>query len=520
MAARTPQARLDGPGDPLRRTLVNIGWSVAGILVPTVFTLWITPRVVRGLGADSYGLVIMAMTTIGFLALLEMGVSAAAVRDMSRARTAEDPAEGRSIFATVLAFYSAVGAVGALGLYLVGPWLVGSVFRVPVGLEDQARGALALAAVGLFINLVTTPFNAFLRAAERFDVSSRILIVTGALGSLGALFFASRGDMLGVLRAQVAASVLAWWAMAWACRRIDPARIAPGRPSWAVLHSMGAYASWAFASQLFYAGSQYSGRIVIAAALGTTDLAYFSIPLTLAQRVQQLTGAASQFMFPRVVALGADQESVVTLYRRSWKIMVAVGLSICLPMAAAASPLLGSWLGPAFQKASTMPLIILATFFGFAVMGHAINGTLLGLGDSRSHAILEGTHAVLHLGLALPLGKLMGLSGIALAFGLSYGVVAWGHHIVLRRVGSGASKGLLRGLLMLPTATLPGVLVAGLLAPLLARFGVLGPLFAIGLGTCATWAFIFARPHWFLGDDADILRELLARIRQRLPGLR
>ena len=65
-----------------------------------------------------------------------------------------------------------------------------------------------------------------------------------------------------------------------------------------------------------------------------------------------------------------------------------------------------------------------------------------------------------------------------------------------------------------------GVLVAGQLAPLLARFGVLGPLFAIGLGTCATWAFIFARPHWFLGDDADILRELLARIRQRLPGLR
>ncbi len=500
----------------LRHTLLNIGWSVAAVLVPTILTLWITPQVVRGLGTERYGIVILAMTTIGFLALLELGVSAAAVRDMARARTTADPEEGRRIFATVLSFYTCVGGVAALSLHLVGPWLIGSVFKVPPGLESEARSALSLAAIGLFINLVSPPFNGYLRAAERFDITSRVSIVTGAIGSFGAWYFARHMDLLGVLQAQVGTSALGWAAMVWSARRIDPARIAFARPSWQVLQNMGSYASWAFASQIFYAISQYSGRLIIAAALGTSNLAYFSIPLTLVQRVQQVTGAASQFLFPRVVSLGNDDSAVATLYRRSWKITVAVGLSICLPLAAAGGPLLRAWLGVTFEEASSSSLVILAVFFGFALMQHAVNGTLLGVGDARAHALLEGGHSILHLGLAVPLGKLLGLPGVALAFGISYCVVAVGHWVIQRKLGPEANSGLARGLLMLPAAALPGTLLAWLIAPWLVRFGVLGPLTAVGLGALATWAFILARPDWFLGQEGALLSDLVARTQAKL----
>jgi len=500
--------------------LLNIGWSVAGVLVPVGLTMWITPRVVHGLGTDRYGLVVLAMTTIGFLSMLELGVTAAAVRDMARARAAPDPSEGRRIFATVLAFYGCVGACGALGLYLVGPALVGSVFKVPAGLEAEARSALALAAAGLFINLLCPPFNAFLRAAERFDVTSRVAIVTGALGSMGAWYFAIRGDVLGVLTAQLAASALSWAALAWAARRVDPQRIAWARPSWQVLRGMGRYASWAFVSQFFYSASQYSGRLAIAAALGTTNLAYFSLPLTLVQRIEQITGAASQFLFPRVVALGQDEMAVATLYRRACKIVIAVGLSICLPLAAAAHPLLLAWLGADFARASTSSLVILAAFFGFAVLGHANSGTLLGLGDSRTHALLQGTQAAIGLVLTLALGRWFGLPGVALAFCLSYASVGVGHRIVRRRLGPASGRGVVRGLALLPLAALPGALLAGVTAPLTVRFGVLGPLAAVGIGTAVTWAIIVLRPTWFLGEDGSLITELVDRVRRRWPLLR
>ena len=279
--------------DSQSHTRKQVLWSILGYAFPALSSLFLTPFVVRGLGEVRYGLFLLCMTTIGFLSVLELGLAGAAVHELARARADEHPETGREVFSTVLALFVVLACVGAATLLIGADVAVERIFKIAEGDRADALICLRLAAAGLFFNLAMVPFVSFIRAAERFDVQSKIGMCVSVFSGLGTFWRGSQGDLIGALLFPLTGSLITATSLAIACRRVDPTRATLTLPSRAVLHDLWRFASFQLLSRICGAVGQEIGKLVLASRYGTGQLTWFSVPFTLMQRVQRLLGTAS-----------------------------------------------------------------------------------------------------------------------------------------------------------------------------------------------------------------------------------
>ena len=512
----------------MSRDRVQIAWSISGYLVPAVASLFLLPITVRGLGEARYGLFALAMTTLGFLALLDLGLGAAGLRELAVARSQGDAQSSRRVFWTLVTFYTAVGSVAGSFVWAAAPWLVRHAFTVPAGLDGTAESALRAAAVGLVLNLWLPPWFAALRVAERLDVQNRIGIVSSIAASGLAAWRGAAGDLAGVLISQVAVSAATLLATMLAARRADPLHTGWERPQGHVLRGMAAFAGWQLAGQVSASIGAYAGRFVLASRFGPGDLTVYHVPYTLGQRIQRVLEAATRLLLPRVASLVAsgNRDSAAAACRRALKWTLLFGFSLCVPLAVLAEPVLNAWMGADFGARATPALRIVALGFAAGAPGVVYSAVLLGAGRAREVFWMESGLTAVNVVLLWPLSVAFGVTGVALSFLLGWSALVIGAVAVRAEFGPAASRGAVRtalgaaataacaSLLLLPAAHWAG------------RVGVLGPLAVLGAATAmtlaaaATWPALFGEDRDLAHELRDLARSALSTLRRRLGGSR
>ncbi len=484
-------------------------WSAAGFLFPALSSIFLTPYVIRGLGDARYGLFLVAMTTIGFLSLLELGLASAAVHTLTTARAGKGVASTQATFWTVTAIFAGLGAFGGLGLFAGHEWVVDRVFQVAASERQDALFCIQLAALGLGTNLLVVPCLAWLGACERFDLQSKAGIVTNVLATLGAVWRGAEGDLRGALWFQIGGAVASLLALGATVAWLSATELRPTRPTWAVTQALWRFASYQMLSRIAGGVGQQIGKLVLTATLGPAQLAWFASPFSMMQRVQGLLGAAAGVMFPQTARLTAagDDEAVRVAFRRGQKVLVPLAAILCLPFAFCAEPFLRAWISPEFAARATLPMQVSA--LAFAVSGAGVGQVNLLLGRGRSQAVfrLELTHVVVHTALLWPLTLRFGATGAALAFAAGWVALAVGEVGVRGEIGPDGSRGLLRVIAVTAFACLGSGLLVRPLAEAATPLGVLGPLACCGLASLASLAVLASWPGVF-GEDEAIAAEL------------
>jgi O-antigen/teichoic acid export membrane protein len=82
------------------------------------------PVIVRGLGVERFGVLVLAWTLLGYLAVFDLGVGRATVRFAAQRLAGRDDAGFRSVVWTSLAVNAALGVLGGVLLALATPLLV------------------------------------------------------------------------------------------------------------------------------------------------------------------------------------------------------------------------------------------------------------------------------------------------------------------------------------------------------------------------------------------------------------
>ena len=504
----------------MSETRRQVAWSAAGFLFPALAAIFLTPWVIRGLGDARYGLFLVAMTTIGFLSLLELGLASAAVHELATARQGKGAAPVPVVFWTVTAIFGGIGLISASGLFALHAWVVDAIFTIEPALRDDALFCVQLAALGLGTNLWIVPFVSWLRAIERFDLQSKVGIATNIVATLGSVWRGAAGDLQGAIWVQMGVSVVSLVMMAAIAVRLTPAELAPSRPSWAVASSLWRFAAYQMLSRLAGGVGQHVGKLVLAANLGAAQLAWFSTPFSMMQRVQGLLGSAAGIAFPQTARLSAlgDDEAVCTSFRRGQKVLIPLAAAICLPFAFCAEPFLQAWISPEFAGHATLPLQVSALAFALSGPGIGYVNVLLGRGRSKAVFRLEVSHVLVHTALLWPLTDQLGAAGAALAYACGWVAIVVGEWAVRAELGAEASRGVGKVVVATLVASLLSGLAVAPLAPWMVRFGVLGPLACCGLATALTLGALVQVPGLF-GEDqaiADDLRGLPGRLVARV----
>ena len=117
---------------PGRRSLAgNTLWNLFGNCFPVVVAVVCLPILKRGLGTERLGIISLAWVVIGYFSLFDLGLSRALTK-----LVAERIGQGRqpeipSLVWTSLFLMTGLGLVGSLLTFLLAPYLVERLLKVP-----------------------------------------------------------------------------------------------------------------------------------------------------------------------------------------------------------------------------------------------------------------------------------------------------------------------------------------------------------------------------------------------------
>src|ERR1035437_2787972 len=127
----------------------NTALNLAGQAVPIAVALVSIPWLIRGLGADRFGVLTLAWAAIGYFGLVDLGLGRALTHAVAIRLGSNREDELESVGWTGLVLMFVLGAAGGLMLAMATPWLVTSLLRIPPELRNEGAISFYLLAASL-----------------------------------------------------------------------------------------------------------------------------------------------------------------------------------------------------------------------------------------------------------------------------------------------------------------------------------------------------------------------------------
>ena len=151
----------------LTRVHRGVALNLLGWGVPAVAALLLVPQLLHGYGESRFGLLAIAWSAVGYLGLLDLGLSKALAQ-----RVAVLHGEGRPAFAATslrvaLDVVLPIATLGAITAWILSPWFIGSVLSVPTELQPEGTRALRFFALAVPATVLTAVFRGVLEGQRR-----------------------------------------------------------------------------------------------------------------------------------------------------------------------------------------------------------------------------------------------------------------------------------------------------------------------------------------------------------------
>ena len=399
-----------------RDSASNATYGLIEYITQPVLIVLSAPFLVSRLGFDQYGIWMLVNAFTGTVGIFHVGLGDATIKYISAYRGKNDPAGVRRILSGTLALSVLFGCLAAVSLYFAAPLLVEHVFKIAPEHYVEATRAIEAGSLVLFLQAIYQVFASALKAYEAFGPPSKIAVFVKSGTILGAVVLVACGlGIVAILFLTAGFTLMGIVAQAVATARILDVRSfwpVMDRRSWKEVLGFGCY-SWV-QNAAGVAFSQ-SDRLLIAAMLGTTPLAYYTLCVQIAQQVHGLATGAFGFLFPHISARQESGKSLAVrrVFRLAVLVNVAFAVALALPLVIFGRKILALWMGSAFAAHAHVVLAVLAIAFCALSVNVAPHFTLLGLGKVRFVSLMNVFGGVLSLGAAALLIPPFGLLGAA-----------------------------------------------------------------------------------------------------------
>lgn len=408
-----------------RDGLINSSASIISGLVGIV----LVPIMLRGLGAENYGLLIVASIVSGMAMTIDVGVGFSVTREIAATSRSGASEETVRFVRTAAVTYVALGLLGSLVIGGLGQplsnWL-----KLSAQALTNARTVFVLIAISHFADRIFLFPADVLYGLRRFGSLNLLSVGAVVFRAAGVIVALSAGAGLRQVAAWMAVSaVLTTLAALLVIERTAPQyrlRLAP--VDWTLLRR---HLGFGFAAHLARKAADIIWQVpvmVIGFFLGSAALVPYSIGQRFPQKVSALIWVAAGVLFPAASKRDGTQDGkrsgeVLQLGTR-WILVTA--LPICTVLWIIAPALLRAWLGDASPTAVSVLRLNSAAALVEA-LGLSGLHVLWGRGAARAAlGVLTGT-AIAVLGLTLWLLRSFGVAeaawGTLIPMALAAGII-------------------------------------------------------------------------------------------------
>jgi O-antigen/teichoic acid export membrane protein len=366
MPAGTP------PAPSISRSVVS---NLASNGVTALMSLLFVPVYIHVLGIEAFGLIGFFTSIQVVFALLDLGLGAAANRELARLSVdpeAKDTA--RQFTRTLEVLYWLTAVLLGLAMALLAPFLATKWVNLQNLSQPEAEQALTLMALAFAARWPFALYAGALTGLERQPLLNRLRVAAEILRSGGAamvLLFVSP-TLSAFLTWQIGISLLASLAAAWTTWKVLPPSVTPPRFDWTQLRRVHRYMIGISGIAVTVAVLTQMDKLILSKLLSLQDFGYYTLAWTVANALTMLIGPVFSAYFPslsRAAAMG-DEDALRSLYHRASQLMAGVILPIGITVAFFSRDVVQLWTqDPSLAENTHVVLSIL-------LLGTIVNGLM------------------------------------------------------------------------------------------------------------------------------------------------
>lgn len=390
-------------------------WFATGATLAAGFFL--APFVVHRLGNVAYGVWVLAISTVNYLTLLDLGMRSSVLRFVSKGHTKQDHEGASEVISAALWVRLQISAL-VLVLSGVLAAVFPLVFKVPADLARDAREAILVIGITTAVTMSLGVLGGVLSALNRYDLQSYVTLVQLAVrvGGVVGVLLAGHG-IVAIAFCELAAAVVGNVMLAYIARKIYPElRIQLKKPKMDVLRQIWSYSIYAFlitvAIQLVY----QTDNLVVGAFVSASAVTFYSIGNSLCRYTDQIVGSMTMTFVPAASTYEAsgDTDSLRSLYYNGTRATMAISLPILVTLLIRGHSFIGLWMGPQYAESSGTVLMILAVALTFALMNTTPGAIAYGVEKHKKLAKWAICEAISNLTLSIILAHFFGIYGVAI----------------------------------------------------------------------------------------------------------
>ncbi|MEO7106179.1 MAG: flippase [Rhodoferax sp.] len=392
----------------------NTLWNLAGTAIPMAAALLLIPFTLHRLGSEAFGVLTLVWGLIGYFSVFDMGVGRALTVQLSQLQARGQSVDTGPTLRAGMLLACGAGLLGVLAIWLLAPGLADHWLKISPNLQDDARLAFTVAAVGVFPTTLASGLRGALEGMNRFAASNVSRILLGAMMFvLPAWSVYAHGPRLGPIAIYlVGARFLVVVGMALQLR----VSLFAGGTGFARRHvqTLWNYGVWVSVTGIVGPLMVYGDRFFVSAAVGADQLPLYAIPQDVLLRLLLIPSALTAALLPVLASMGSAETA--RAYRQTYRRVGAVMLAVSVLAAALAYPSLAIWISPAFAHSALPIALILCVGVWINALATVPYTLLHAKGNPRLTAIFHVIELFLYVVALWMLTSRFGLVGAALAW--------------------------------------------------------------------------------------------------------
>ncbi len=383
------------------------------------------PYLVKNTGIEAFGILTLVWTLIGYFSLFDFGLGRALTQQVASSLATNKRHKVPQLIKSGLVFTAFTGIVGGLVLVVVANPLAYEWLKVSDSLEVETAYSLLIAAMGIPLTTLTTGLRGVLEAYEDFKAVNLLRMLLGAanfgLPALSVMFFGP--SLVYMVATLIAARIVVLAAHGWLVYNKLPVGWFKSKARASDIKRLLSFGAWMTVSNVLQPLLVTADRFLIAAVLGASAVAYYTVPFEVLIRVLVIPAALTTALFPRLSSkLKSDLAVVPDLYRKCMRLVVIALLPVCLVIGFGSYWGLSWWINADFAASSWLIASVLSIGVLFVGVSAVPYSMIQATGDARTTAFLQVGELFVYMPLLLFFLHAWGALGAALAWTIRAGL--------------------------------------------------------------------------------------------------
>lgn len=461
-----------------KRIFLNTAVNSGGKFLSFAFQIFIITYLIKTLGKEAYGMVVLALALVGNTNLIEAGFGLSVTKYVAEYKAKDDWKRLLEIVNTNFVVVTIIAVGFCSVLFIINEVFLEKIFTIPANFLQPAKGMIRILILLSFVEFWSVSIMRVLEGFQQFSVARGMEVLKWLLRLVFIILAVEKDYGLpGVGAAYFAAGIInlaILYLFAFSrTSRLKLNILLSNKESFKLLFG---FSIWIFLSKAFAFISYRIDTIVIGIFLPLENLTYYNIAFKVFDVLRYGFSLISSTLVPVTSEIAAvmNKERISLLFRKASKYTILPMFPILIFFFFHSDKVIKLWIGSGFEKSVVLSQLFIASLF-FTALVSSGSEMMTGMNKLKVLVKYNGVGSLINLVASVILVQKIGVYGVVVGTLIGSSIVSAGYLYQMMKEFSMSLIEYLKDIVVVPillTIAL-GIMMLGFRSVWFGFFGVL-----------------------------------------------